>query len=50
MIEYLEPKIFNDKVEALFDFLILQNKTSTLSLNILGSRYSMMTSKYLFDR
>ena len=46
----LEPKIFNEKVEVSFVFMILHNKNSTFSFNILGSRHSMMTSKHLFDR
>ena len=39
----LEIKIFNEKVEILFDFFILKSKTTTFSLNILGSRDCMMT-------
>ena len=31
------PKILNEKVEVLFDFFILQNRTSTFSFNIKGS-------------
>ena len=51
IIACLGPKILTEKVEALFVFdFILQNKTSTLSSNIFGSRHSTITFKYLFDR
>ena len=49
-IKCILPKIFNHKIEILFDFYILQNKTSTTSLNKLGLRHFMIISKYLFDR
>ena len=56
-IEYLqvalqcwEPKVFNVKVEVLFYIIKNLNKTSTFSLNILGSKDCMMISKYLFDK
>ena len=29
---------------------MIENKTLTFSLNILGSRHCMLSSKYLFDR
>ena len=49
-IQSLELKIFIEKVEVLFDFFIIQNKTSTFTLNILSYKDFMVTSKYLFDR
>ena len=45
IIKYLELKIFNEKIEVLFDFYILY-KTSTTSLNNLGLRHFMIISKY----
>ena len=42
--------LFNEKNEVLFDFCILQNKTSTISLNDLGLRHLMIISKYLLVR
>ena len=50
IIQCLEPKIFNEKVEVLFYKKEKSNKTSTFSLNISGSRHFMMTFKYLIDR
>ena len=49
-IQRLEPKILNEKVEGLFNLIKMSNKTSTFSLNILGSENSMVTCKYLFCR
>ena len=50
ILQCKEPKIFNEKVEVLLYEIKKSNKTSTFSVNILGSRHKMMTSKYLFDR
>ena len=52
IIQCLEPKILNEKVAVLFDFLFIlySNITSTFSLNISGSSHRMMTDKNLFDR
>ena len=50
VIQCLEPKIFDEKVEFLFVFFILQNKTLTFALNILGYIGCMVTFKYVFDR
>ena len=49
IIQCLELKIFNEKVEVLFYEIKKSNKTSILSLNNPISRHSMMNSKYLFD-
>ena len=49
-IQSLELKIFIEKVEVLFDFFIIQNKTSTFTLNILSYKDCMVNSKYFFDR
>ena len=51
IIACLGPKILTEKAKALFvfDFTKL-NKTSTFSSNILDSRHSVITSKFLFDR
>ena len=43
----LKPKIFNGKVEVLFNEIKKPNKTSIFSLNILGF-IQMVTCKYLF--
>ena len=51
IIQSLESKIFNEKVEdLLYEIKMIKNKTLTFSLNILGSRHCMLTSKYSFDR
>ena len=39
IIQCPEPKIFKEKIEFLFEFLILLNKTSASLLNILCSRH-----------
>ena len=44
-IQCLEPKVFNVKVEVLFYKIKKFEKTSTLSLNIFGSRDFMSTWK-----
>ena len=47
IIQCLESKIFNEKVEGLFyKIKMIKNKTLTFSLNILGSRHCMLSSKY----
>ena len=50
IIQSLEPKIFTQKVEASFYKIKKFNHPSIFSLNILDSRYCIMTSKCLFDR
>ena len=50
LIKFLEPKIFNEKVEVIIDYFILKNNTLAFLLNITSFRYCMMTSKYLIDR
>ena len=51
VIQCLEPKILNKKVDILFFFFFyLKNKISTLSLSILGFTHSMIVFKYLFGR
>ena len=45
IIQSLEPKIFNEKVEVLFDFFNIKNKTSTYTLNTFGSKHYIVTSK-----
>ena len=45
IIQSLEPKIFNEKVEVLFDFFNIKNKTSTYILNTFGSKHYIVTSK-----
>ena len=43
--KYLYINIFNEKIEVLFDFNILWNKTSTTSLNNLGLRHFIVIFK-----
>ena len=43
IIQCIEPIIFNDKVQVLFYKIKKSNKTSTLSLNILSSKHSIIT-------
>ena len=50
IIQSLEAKIFNEKVEGLFYKIKKSNKTLTFWFNILGSRYYIMISKDLFDK
>ena len=50
IIQPLEPKILNEKVEDYLNFLFYRIKTSNFSFNISDSKDCMMTSKYLFDR
>ena len=50
IIQCLERKIFNEKVQVLFFKIKKSNITSVFLLNILGSIYCMMTSKCLFNR
>ena len=44
-IQSLKPKIFDEKVEVLFEFFNLKNKTSTYTLNTFGSKHYIVTSK-----
>ena len=41
----LKPSIFDEKVEFLFEFFNLKNKTSTYTLNTFGSKHYIVTSK-----
>ena len=50
IIQPLEAKIFNEKVEGLFYKIKKSNKTLIFWFNILGSRYYIMISKDLFDK
>ena len=45
IIQSLKPKILNEKVEVLFDFFNIKNKTSTYTLNTFGSKHYIVTSK-----
>ena len=45
IIQSSEPKIFDEKVEVLFEFFNLKNKTSTYTLNTFGSKHYIVTSK-----
>ena len=47
IIQSLEAKIFTNKVEGLFYKIKKSNKTLAFWLNIFGSRYYIMISKYL---
>ena len=44
--KFLEPKVLNEKVEVLFFFFILQNKTSIFSLNFF---FNSLLIKYQGD-
>ena len=53
IIQFLEPKILNEKFQVLFYKIKKSNNTLTFPLNILVSivsKYCMVTPKYLFDR
>ena len=50
IMELLKPNILSEKVAGLFYEIKKSNKTSIFLLNILGSRNSMMTFKYLLYR
>ena len=49
IIQCLEPKILTEKVQVLFVF-ILQNKASTFSFSILGSKHCMIISNIYIDQ
>ena len=49
--ECLESKIFDEKVEVLFSLVKSKtNKALAFSVNILGPRHAMITSKYFLNR